>query len=182
MSAHKDIVFNDVTFAYPTRPNIKVLDKLSVVFPAGQVTAIVGPSGSGKSTIVGLLERWYQLSSQSDEAAVSDPDKGPSDKLEKCEAEEVITNSGSVTVANRDIQSLDLKWWRSQIGLVQQEPFTFSATIFQNVAYGLVGSKWEDADEETRMALVKEACQEAFADEFISKLPDVGLRASEGTE
>lgn len=60
-SAADDIVLDHVNFAYPTRPHIKVLDDLSLKFPAGKITAIVGPSGSGKSTIVGLLERWYEL-------------------------------------------------------------------------------------------------------------------------
>ncbi|MCJ1350668.1 MAG: hypothetical protein MMC33_000649 [Icmadophila ericetorum] len=170
-SAHNDIVFQDVTFAYPTRANVKVLDKLSVDFPAGKVTAIVGPSGSGKSTIVGLLERWYQLSSQHDEETTPENDRKPIDELVKAKIEDTVTNGGSIIVGDKEIQSLDLKWWRSQIGLVQQEPFTFSSTIFKNVAYGLVGSRWEDADDELQMTLVKEACQEAFADEFISRLP-----------
>lgn len=62
-SASSDIVFDHVNFAYATRPDLKILDDLSLRFPAGKVTAIVGPSGSGKSTIVGLLERWYEIES-----------------------------------------------------------------------------------------------------------------------
>lgn len=62
-SASEDIVLEHVNFAYPTRPDFKVLDCLSLRLPAGKVTAIVGPSGSGKSTIVGLLERWYEIES-----------------------------------------------------------------------------------------------------------------------
>jgi ATP-binding cassette, subfamily B (MDR/TAP), member 1 len=61
VSASEDLVLEHVNFAYPTRPDIKILDDLSIRFPAGKITAIVGPSGSGKSTIVGLLERWYEL-------------------------------------------------------------------------------------------------------------------------
>ena len=56
-----DIVLENVNFAYPTRPDVKVLDGLTLRFPVGKTTAIVGPSGSGKSTVVGLLQRWYQL-------------------------------------------------------------------------------------------------------------------------
>jgi ATP-binding cassette, subfamily B (MDR/TAP), member 1 len=66
VSASHDIALEQVNFAYPTRPNIKVLDNLSLCFPAGKITAIVGPSGSGKSTIVGLVERWYEI--QADES------------------------------------------------------------------------------------------------------------------
>lgn len=59
--ADGDIALINVNFAYPTRPDVRVLDQLSLTFPAGKVTAIVGPSGSGKSTIVGILERWYEF-------------------------------------------------------------------------------------------------------------------------
>ena len=60
-TAVDDIVMEHINFAYPARPTDRILNDLSVRFPAGKVTAIVGPSGSGKSTIVGLLERWYEL-------------------------------------------------------------------------------------------------------------------------
>lgn len=53
------IEFKDVDFRYPTRPDMKVLNKLSCTFDAGKTTAIVGPSGSGKSTVVQLIERFY---------------------------------------------------------------------------------------------------------------------------
>jgi ATP-binding cassette subfamily B (MDR/TAP) protein 1 len=61
VSSQDDIVFENVNFSYPTRPDVQVLNNLSVRFPAGKLTAIVGESGSGKSTIVGMLERWYEL-------------------------------------------------------------------------------------------------------------------------
>src|SRR5947207_12415990 len=59
-----DIVFEDVSFAYPSRPDAQILNRFNATFRAGQVTAIVGPSGSGKSTIVGLIERWYDIETQ----------------------------------------------------------------------------------------------------------------------
>jgi ATP-binding cassette, subfamily B (MDR/TAP), member 1 len=71
-ASSEDITFQNVNFAYPSRYDVKVLDNLSVRFPARKVTAIVGPSGSGKSTIVGLLERWYELDGNlTDNAIVS---------------------------------------------------------------------------------------------------------------
>jgi len=73
------------------------------------------------------------------------------------------------------LKDIDVKWWRSQIGLVQQEPFLFNDTISKNVEHGLIGTEWEDADDDVRAALVKKACEEAFADEFITRLPEVGL-------
>lgn len=152
-----DIVFRNVSFAYPTRPGIYALDGFSATLQGGKTTALVGPSGSGKSTVVALLERWYQL----------EPQTGPESTDEKF--------PGEITVADHHINELDLKWWRSQIGLVQQEPFLFNDTIYNNVAFGLIGSKWENESEDVKMELVMEACREAFADQFITRLPQVNL-------
>ncbi|KAJ8123291.1 hypothetical protein ONZ43_g725 [Nemania bipapillata] len=154
-SATGDIVLWNVNFTYPTRPTLKVLDNLNLIIPAGKVTAIVGPSGSGKSTIVALIQRWYEM----------DGDMGDK-KLT------LYFRNGSVTVGGRKLTDLDLKWWRSQIGLVQQEPFLFNQTIFENVASGLIGTEWESAEIEVKRELVQAACKEAYADEFISRLPD----------
>jgi ABC-type multidrug transport system fused ATPase/permease subunit len=57
VSSTQDIVFEGVTFAYPSRPHVKVLDDLDLRIEAGKINAVVGPSGSGKSTIVGLIQR-----------------------------------------------------------------------------------------------------------------------------
>lgn len=173
VSASEDIVFEHVNFAYPSRPDTKILDNLSLRFPAGKVTAIVGPSGSGKSTIVGLLERWYEIES---------PDSGHqvglllviSNYLPSLTNQKSLNcRNGLITVAGQPLRQIDLKWWRSQIGLVQQEPCLFNDTIFSNVEFGLVGTEWENSDLETKTRLVKQACIEAYADEFVSRLPDV---------
>ncbi len=201
VTSTEDIVFDKVTFAYPSRPHVKVLDELDLRIEAGKITAIVGPSGSGKSTIVGLVQRWYALQEHYQLEKVVDPEKkkkkeqreknrkrgkveNESDVEEEAEAEEGILHDpeasgesvkldGSVTTCDRSIDDIELKWWRSQIGLVQQEPFLFNDTVFANVANGLIGSQWENESEEVKRRLVKEACSEAFADEFIDKLPKV---------
>ncbi|KAI1288222.1 ABC transporter-like protein [Xylaria venustula] len=170
-SATGNIVLWNVNFTYPTRPNLKVLDDLNLIIPAGKVTAIVGPSGSGKSTIVALIQRWYEM----------DGDMGDKKLV-------LYFRNGSVTVGGRKLTDLDLKWWRSQIGLVQQEPFLFNQTIFENVASGLVGTAWENAENAVKAELVQAACKEAYADEFISRLPegyethvgDAGIKLSGG--
>ncbi|KAK4162825.1 hypothetical protein QBC43DRAFT_345662 [Cladorrhinum sp. PSN259] len=170
VSAAEDIVLDHVNFAYSTRPDLKILDDLSIRLPVGKVTAIVGPSGSGKSTIVGLLERWYEIQA-----------------LESGDIS-LWWRNGSMTVGGRPLREIDLKWWRSQIGLVQQEPHLFNNTIYANVEFGLIGTEWEDADLETKKGLVKQACREAFADEFIDRLPegystvvgDAGIKLSGG--
>lgn len=61
VSLDGDIALENVNFAYPARPEVKVLGNLNLRFPPGKITAIVGPSGSGKSTIVSIIERWYEF-------------------------------------------------------------------------------------------------------------------------
>lgn len=176
-SAHDDIIFKDVNFSYPSRRAVKVLDNMNLVFPAGKVTALVGPSGCGKSTIVSLLERWYQISNQVEGDEPPPSVSSATENQEKLENEDDTTtssepNSGVIAVGSHNIEDLDLKWWRSQIGLVQQEPFCFNASIYTNVSYGLVGSKWERESEKRKRELVEEACKESFASEFIDLLPE----------
>lgn len=71
-----------------------------------------------------------------------------------------------------------MKWWRNQIGLVQQDNALFDTTIYKNVEYGLIGTKWEHAHQGTKDRLIRKACKDAFADEFIDQLPNVRLAAS----
>ncbi|THG99669.1 hypothetical protein EW026_g2716 [Hermanssonia centrifuga] len=136
-----EITLEHVKFNYPSRPNVPIVKDLSLTFPAGQQVALVGASGSGKSTIISLVERFY-------------------DPLE-----------GSVKLDGIDLRELNVKWLRSQIGLVSQEPTLFATTIRGNVAHGLIGTKWENASEDEKTTLIKEACIKANADGFISKLP-----------
>ncbi|RPA94804.1 P-loop containing nucleoside triphosphate hydrolase protein [Choiromyces venosus 120613-1] len=151
-----DLALNNVKFSYPEtgkREAVHVLggtrDKaggnlgegLSLKFTAGKTTALVGKSGCGKSSIVALLERWY------------DPQEG------------------SITISHVDIKSLNLRQWRSQIGLVIQEPYLFSGTIYFNISKGLVGTQWENESEDVKRKMVIEACEQANAVGFIDSLP-----------
>ncbi|KAL4865925.1 hypothetical protein BDV12DRAFT_210806 [Aspergillus spectabilis] len=197
VSATEDIVFDKVTFAYPSRPDVKVLDHLDLRIEAGKTTAIVGPSGAGKSTVVGLILGWYTLTMQHGFAkavqrskkknAWEDHNDG-SQRIEVAKTGNRIELEGAITTCRHSLDDLDVNWWRPQIGLVQQEPFLFNDTVYENVARGLTGSKWEDEPEEKKRDLVREACQEAFADGFINKLPqgydtmvgDGGTRLSGG--
>ncbi|KAK3995414.1 putative ABC multidrug transporter [Cladorrhinum sp. PSN332] len=197
VSADQDIVFKDVHFAYPSRPSKKVLDGLDLRIGANLNTAIVGPSGSGKSTIVGLIEGWYTLHDQYiiAKAVAKDKEKEKKEKEKQAkkkkgkptdddeeednvlatEPEDVgppVELKGRISTCDKELKDIDIKWWRSQIGLVQQEPFLFNDTIFKNVATGLIGTQWENESEEVKRELVKEACKESFADEFIDRLPD----------
>ena len=102
-----NVTFNAVSFNYPTRPDVPVLQKLSFTIKSGQKVALVGASGCGKSTTVGLLERFY-------------------DPL-----------SGRVEIDSRDIKIFNIKQLRSQLGMVSQEPVLFARSIKENIAYGL---------------------------------------------
>jgi ATP-binding cassette subfamily B (MDR/TAP) protein 1 len=137
-----DVELEGITFSYPTRPNVTVLDNFSLQAPAGKVTALVGQSGSGKSTIVGLLERWYN------------------------------PTSGAIKLDGRPIDSLNLAWLRRNIRLVQQEPVLFRGSVFDNIAHGLVGTPLEKTSKEEQMIHVVEAAKIAYADDFISQLPN----------
>ncbi|KAJ0119971.1 hypothetical protein J7T55_000821 [Diaporthe amygdali] len=151
----EDVVLHNVHFTYASRPDVKILDDLCLRFPAGKVTAIVGPSGSGKSTIVGILQRWYEFN--------GDPVTNPM---------VLWLRNGIVAIGKRLLSELDIKWWRNQIGLVQQDNVLFNTTIYKNVEYGLIGTQWEDSSDHKKAMMIRAACQDAFADEFISRLPD----------
>ena len=202
--ATSDIRFENVRFTYPSRPRTEIVKGMNLALPAGKITALVGPSGCGKSTIVGLLERWYQISDVNDSLPFVEEQNDDSLKsIEELKAEKkakkeakkaekrsektaaeieqekrdaelgpILQNSGNIFVGQHNIETLDRKWWRSQIGLVQQEPFLFNETIQNNVARGLIGSQWQDEPGAKKQKLVEEACKEAFADEFIRRLPD----------
>ncbi|KAF1850312.1 ABC multidrug transporter-like protein [Cucurbitaria berberidis CBS 394.84] len=168
VSLDGDITLDNINFAYPTRHDVKILHGLSLRIPAGKTTAIVGPSGSGKSTIMALIQRWYEL--------------GGADPIAN------YLRNGTIKIGNRNLNGIDLHWWRSQIGFVQQEPFLFNDSIFKNVEYGLVGTKWENASKAVKKKMVIQACKEAYVEEFIHILPEgystsvgeVGLRLSGG--
>ncbi|KAK7363394.1 hypothetical protein VNO77_05536 [Canavalia gladiata] len=127
-----EIEFHHVTFKYPTRPNVHIFRDLSLTIHAGKTVALVGESGSGKSTVISLLQRFY------------DPD------------------SGQITLDGTEIQKIQLKWFRQQMGLVSQEPMLFNDTIRANIAYGKGGNATE--------AEIITAAELANAHKFISSL------------
>ncbi|KAH7165837.1 P-loop containing nucleoside triphosphate hydrolase protein [Dactylonectria macrodidyma] len=137
-----ELELENVSFAYPTRPGITVLDDFTLRVPAGKVTALVGQSGSGKSTIVGLIERWYN------------------------------PKSGSIKLDGRPIDKLNLNWLRKNVRLVQQEPVLFEGTVFDNIRHGLVGTGLENAPLDQQMQRIQDAARMAFAHDFITELPD----------
>lgn len=134
--------FKNTKFIYPSRPEVLVLSDFNLEVPAGKTTALVGASGSGKSTVVGLVERFY------------DP------------------VGGIITLDGKPLEDLNVKWLRQQISLVSQEPTLFGTTIYENVAFGLMGTVHEQAEEKVKRQLVKDACEFSNAHGFTSALPD----------
>lgn len=136
-----EIEVEDVRFAYPSRADVEVLKGMTLKIPANKTTALVGPSGCGKSTIIGLLERWYE------------------------------PGSGTVKLDGRRVADLNLRWLRTAIRLVGQEPVLFRGSVFRNVAHGLEGTPQASLSDEEKMKLVVQACKDAYAHDFIEQLP-----------
>ncbi|TAF66935.1 MAG: ATP-binding cassette domain-containing protein [Cytophagales bacterium] len=101
-----DIVYENVAFAYPTRPDVEVLKNISLRIASGQKVALVGHSGAGKSTIVQLLNRFYAL------------------------------EKGSISIDHQNIQNYSIHSLRRQIGVVPQDIILFGGTIADNIRYG----------------------------------------------
>ncbi|KAL3652974.1 ATP-binding cassette, sub-B (MDR TAP), member 4 [Castilleja foliolosa] len=127
-----DIELRDVKFSYPARPTEEIFSGFSLSIPRGTTAALVGQSGSGKSTVISLVERFY------------DP------------------QAGQVLIDGINLKEFQLKWIRSKIGLVSQEPVLFMGSIKDNIAYGKDGA----ANQEIRAA-----AELANAAKFIDKLP-----------
>lgn len=131
--AEGHIEFRNVHFTYPLRKNVPIFQGLNLDVPPGKTLALVGDSGGGKSTVISLLERFY------------DP------------------TQGEIFLDGTEIKSIDLRYLRSQICLVSQEPSLFSTTIAKNIAYG---------KEEATLEEIIEAAQKANCHNFITALPE----------
>uniref|UniRef100_A0A8C8RYK9 Antigen peptide transporter 2 n=1 Tax=Pelusios castaneus TaxID=367368 RepID=A0A8C8RYK9_9SAUR len=101
------VSFRNVSFAYPSRPDVQVLKAVSFELRPGEVTALVGLNGSGKSTCVGLLERFYE------------------------------PQSGEILLDGVPIREYEHWYLHRQIALVGQEPILFAGSIQENIVYGL---------------------------------------------
>uniref|UniRef100_A0A803YBU0 ATP binding cassette subfamily B member 1 n=1 Tax=Meleagris gallopavo TaxID=9103 RepID=A0A803YBU0_MELGA len=127
-----NLEFQNVYFSYPARPDIKILKGLNLKINCGQTVALVGGSGCGKSTTVQLIQRFY------------DP------------------KEGTITIDGQDLKSLNVRYLREIIGVVNQEPVLFATTIAENIRYGR---------EDVTMEEIEKATKEANAYDFIMKLP-----------
>jgi ATP-binding cassette subfamily B (MDR/TAP) protein 8 len=128
-----NIELRNVTFSYPSRKDQLVLNNFSLNIPEGQVIALCGHSGSGKSTIASLIEKFYDI------------------------------DAGSIQIDGYDIQNLDDKWLRRNVGFINQEPVLFAASILENIRYGNPSASFEE---------VIRAAKLSNAHDFIDSFPD----------
>jgi ATP-binding cassette subfamily B protein len=127
-----DLCFSNVKFKYDKHANNFTIDGVSVLIPEGKVTAIIGASGSGKTTLIKLLLGYYSV------------------------------NSGSLTISNRDINSINKKSWRNKCGVVMQDGVIFSDSIARNIAI---------SDVEIDNERLIQAAKVANIHDFIMSLP-----------
>ncbi|HLT80877.1 MAG TPA: ABC transporter transmembrane domain-containing protein [Cyclobacteriaceae bacterium] len=119
---HGEVEFDEVSFAYPTRPGVMVTNRMSFTIHAGETVALVGPSGAGKSTLINLLLRLYN----------------PTD--------------GCIRVDGQPAGSYELALYRENIGIVPQEVMLFGGTIYENIAFGKPGATRDEVVEAARLA------------------------------
>jgi ATP-binding cassette subfamily B protein len=116
------VEFDRVSFRYPSRPDVRVLDDLSFAVQPGQRVALVGPSGAGKSTVLSLI------------LGFGDP------------------AAGRILFDGREAAEISLRAIRSQMAIVPQEVLLFGGTIRENVGYGKTGATEDEIREACRLA------------------------------
>ena len=121
------IEFRNVTFAYPTKPDIDVLKNISFVIEPGQSAGLVGYSGCGKSTIIQLIERFY----------------------------EVEEGNGEVLLDDINIKDYNLYLLRKKIGLVSQEPVLFKRSVYENILYGRLDANRDEVLAAAKAAVIE---------------------------
>ncbi len=117
-----NVVFENVHFTYPSRPEVEVLHAISLAASSGQRIALVGPSGAGKSTLISLLLRLY------------DP------------------SAGRLLIDGTDARDYRLTELRGQMSMVPQEVLLFGGSIAENIAYGKPGASAAEIEQAARQA------------------------------
>jgi ATP-binding cassette subfamily B protein len=117
-----EIKLSELSFYYPSRPDIAALDTFDLSISKGKVVALVGPSGAGKSSLFALLQRFY------------DPQEG------------------SISFGGCDIRELDLTSLRRQIGVVEQHPTLFTGDVLYNIRYGMPDASDDEVIEAAKAA------------------------------
>jgi ATP-binding cassette subfamily B (MDR/TAP) protein 1 len=157
------VSLDQVTFAYPSRPDMKALDNISFTAEAGRLTALVGPSGAGKSSIAALLVRQYDPSTanlphphdqdgnnerrdhqarlqQSPTTTLAEKGLVHGQSKKPSAEQDTVSGSGIIRLDGTDLCNYNLASLRSCISVVHQEPQLLAGTIFENIAMGLSGT------------------------------------------
>jgi len=136
------IEIENLSFRYPSRPDVLVIDKLNLTVPSGSVVALVGASGSGKSTIGHLLTRLYDTDISNN----------------------VRDGYSPIRINNQSIYDYDPQDLRQMISVVSQDPVLFRGTIRDNIRYGV----WDRASED----IITQAARQAYVMDFAGNFPD----------
>ncbi|CAL8472139.1 g11681 [Coccomyxa elongata] len=147
-----EVIFDNVWFSYPSRPDVQVLKGLSLHVQKGQKFALVGASGGGKSTIVNLIQRFY------------DPQRG------------------SITLDGVHLPEIQHEWLHSQVSIVSQEPILFAESILYNITFGVQDPSsisLAQVEEAAKLANAFDFIQ-AFPQGFNTKVGERGIRLSGG--
>jgi len=125
-AARGEIMFEDVSFSYPSRPDTSALDHVSVAIRPGETVALVGPSGAGKTTMIQLLLRFW------------DP------------------ASGRITLDGVDLRDMARPDFRRRMALVPQDPVIFADTARENIRFGRPDATDEEVEAAARAAAAHE--------------------------
>jgi ABC-type multidrug transport system fused ATPase/permease subunit len=117
-----NIHFNNLSFSYPSRPDVQVLNNINFEIKQGQNIALVGPSGAGKTTLASILFGFYKI------------------------------NEGEISVDGKNIDNYDLHFLRKQIAIVPQDIILFGGTIKENIAYGKLDATEQEIEDAAKKA------------------------------
>ena len=116
------IKFHNLSFAYPSRPDVRVLNNLNFEVQQGHNIALVGPSGAGKTTLASILFGFYKI------------------------------EDGQISIDGKNIEEYDLHFLRKQIAIVPQDIILFGGSIKENIAYGKLDASEEEIEEAAKKA------------------------------
>ncbi len=148
------LAFEQVCFAYPSRPETPALQSFSLALQPGETVALVGASGAGKSTVFQLLQRFY------------DPGRSPGD-------------AGRILLGGEDIRSMPVERLRQGIAIVPQEAVIFSASARDNIRYGRPEATDAEVEAAARAAFAHDFI-EALPQGYDTFLGERGVRLSGG--
>ncbi len=116
------IKFENVSFSFPTRPDVSALNKVSFIINPGETVALVGPSGAGKSTIIQMLQRFF------------DP------------------QFGKISFGDVDLSEMDRSAFRKFMSIVPQDPVIFASSAYDNILFGRPGAERSEVVQAAKSA------------------------------